>query len=86
MYEDKARQVLAQIIASNQANGFAGIDRSPAAITKRGERMKMGSSPNSRFGGKDEGFGSELERHVINGDLCSEQAVDVLMTLYGLRG
>ncbi|SUO98337.1 hypothetical protein [Suttonella indologenes] len=86
MYESKAREILAQIIAANQANGFAGIDRSPAGIAQRHERMKMGSSPNSRFGDKDEGIGSDLEQHVINGDLTSDQAVDVLMVLYGLGG
>lgn len=85
MYESQAREVLAQIIAANKANGFAGIDRSPTAIQQRSERMKMGSNPSSRFGGKDEGIGSELEQHVINGDLTSDQAVDVLMALYGLR-
>lgn len=84
MYETKAREVLNHIIASNQANGFAGINRSPAAIQARSERMKIGSSPNSRFGGKAAGIGSEIEQHIINGDLTSEQAIDVLMTLYGL--
>ncbi len=85
MYTQKAQEVLNQIIDNNRANGFDGIDRSSAGIAERKERMQMGSSPNSAFGGKNDGFGSQLEQHVIAGDLTSEQAVDVLMALYGFN-
>lgn len=83
--EQQARAVLARIIADNRANNFTGIDRSPAAIEKRRIRMTMASDPNSKFGGKPEGIGLELEQHVINGDLTGNQSVEVLMALYGLQ-
>lgn len=85
MHEQKARAVLAQILAANAASQYAGIDRSPAAVEKRRMRMRMASDPNSKFGGKSEGLGAELEQHVINGDLSCEQSIDVLMALYGLN-
>lgn len=85
MNETAARTILAQILADNAAQNYPGIDRSPAAIEKRRQRMNMASDPKSKFGGKPEGFGLELEQHVINGDLTGNQSVEVLMAWYGLK-
>lgn len=83
--ETQAKALLEQIIAQNTAQQYPGIDRSSAAIEKRRTRMRLASDPKSQFGGKSQGFGADLEQHVINGDLTSNQAVDVLMVLYGLK-
>lgn len=85
MSEQTARATLAHILQQNAQNGYAGIDRSPAAIARRRARMTMASDPNSRFGGKPEGIGAELEQHFINGDLSNDQSVDVLMALYASK-
>ncbi|SUO96868.1 hypothetical protein [Suttonella ornithocola] len=84
-YEDKARQILQKIIDENKQNDYAGIDRTPKGVENRRQRMQIASDPHSKFGGKAQGFGAELEQHIINGDLSSDQSVEVLMALYGLN-
>lgn len=83
----KAEALLERILRENEANGWAGIDRSPEAYSKRlyAHHWDLGNEALEGFEPPEPGslFARQCE-HWVNGNLTAEQNVRIARVSCGL--
>ena len=82
---DDAEKLLAQLILDNKATNWEGLERTEEAIRERARIIRWANGNNALEGIPPPVKGSFLDRllqHLINGDISSEQSIEVLNARY----